>query len=105
MDRYDWVIMNTKKKMTITEAFNWYNSRDCEILECLRASERGARDTIYVIGSGYGYGNVGQRASYITDTGLGYGGKGTVTINKIYHANDMDKLVNSKIKHGVWVFK
>ena len=44
-----WVIMNTKKKMTITEAIIWFGSRNSTLIECQRHSERGLVESIYVI--------------------------------------------------------
>lgn len=99
---YDWVIMNTKKKMSLPEVFEWFGSKDCEALLCYRQSDRGARDVILVLGSGHGYGAVGESKDYITDTGLGYGGKGAIHIKSVFRPGD--RIVDTK-KYTIWVFK
>lgn len=104
-----WVIMNTKKKMTITEAIVWFGSRNSTLIECQRHSERGLVESIYVIGASSNYGKIGETVDYITDTGKGYGGKGRIKITGIANVHNgaikNDGYFNMYMKKPIWVFK
>lgn len=106
MDR--WVIMNTKKTATLEEAVIWFGS-DCTIIQGLRKSERGALKPVYILGGTAHYGNVGDKVGYVTDTGRGYGGKGTIHIENEMNVTGNILIGNpiySKIqKREIWVFK
>ena len=108
------VIMNTKKKMNLIEAIRWYGSEhSITIIEAIRFSNRGAKDTIYILGSGDGlYTIKGNIDNYIQDSVKGYTGRGqleilnvlTVLNEKITSISDPTTL-NEKKKYTVWVMK
>lgn len=106
MDR--WVIMNTKKKMTFEEAVIWF-SRNCTVIKGIRISERGAYESVYILGASAHYGNIGSQVNYVSDTGNGYGGKGKINIvdeiqvkNGTYRSNED---IDLREKRTIWVFK
>lgn len=110
------VIMKQGTKMNIHQAIKWFDSDEMIIIKALRMSERGALETIYILGAAGSYGvNMGDAVDYITDTGYGYGGKGKLRIldinlsgkrynNKIMTTSNVIEL-NEKIKLSVWVLK
>lgn len=110
----NWVIMNTKQKMTLQEAAKWYESNELTIIHGARCSNRGAYESIYIIGAGNNcYGHKGEMYNYTTDTGNGYGGTGVIKVynvtthdlsGKIMSVEDIMQ-VNEKRKLPVWVFK
>lgn len=109
----EWVIMNTKQKMKLADAIKWYNSADMTIVHATRMSERGACEDIYILGSGTGYGHKREHYKYVTDTGAGYGGKGTVLIRNVMTSDLSGRVmstedimaINEKKSLPVWVFK
>lgn len=107
-------IMNTKEKMNINEAIQWYSSNyPITIIQAIRFSNRGATDTIYILGSGDGYyTRKGSIDNYIQDSGNGYTGSGKLEIlnvitavNGIIMSVSDPRALNEKKKHTVWVMK
>ena len=111
-----WVMRNTKQKMNIHQAIEWFNSDKMTIIKARRYSYRGANEIIYIFGAYGSYGkNKGDSVEYITDTGNGYGGKGKLFIedvlysgtayqNKIMSTQNIMEL-NEIEKLPIWVFK
>lgn len=110
------VMMNTKYKMNIHGAINWFDADELTIFKATRLSNRNVVETIYIIGAGKGYCvNSGDRISYITDTGKGYGGKGELIIYDIIvsgkkYGNNIIQIqnktsLNEVIKLPIWVLK
>ena len=111
--KHAWVIMNTKKKMNLAEAAKWYESEKFTVIHAKRMSNRGVFEDIYILG-GYGtYGHRGQTFDYVTDTGLGYGGKGTLSVKNVITLNYNGMIlstedimaINEKKALPIWVFK
>lgn len=108
------VIMNTKKNMNLSEAIRWYDSQcPMTIIQAIRFSNRGATNTIYILGSGDEYyTRKGNIDNYIQDSGNGYTGSGQLKIlnvmtalnGTITSASD-PRAINEKKKHPVWVMK
>lgn len=110
------VMMNTKYKMNCYGAVNWFDSDELTLIQATRISNRNVVETIYILGAGVGYNiHSGDRLTYITDTGRGYGGKGELIINNIYKAGrkyrddiliiECKTKVNEVAKYPVWVMK
>ena len=110
------VILNTKYKMNGYGAVNWFDSDEFTLIQATRMSNRNVVEPIYIIGAGIGYKlHSGDRIDYITDTGKGYGGKGTLIINNIYKSGkkysnnimpiDCKNGFNEIIKLPLWVMK
>lgn len=103
-----WVIMNTKKKMTLEEAIKWFEY-DCTIIQATRYSDRGTVDKIYILGAVGNYVKNSYNVEYVTDTGNGYGGRGTLQLegiaNYINNRFTTGDNLNLKQKRTIWVFK
>ena len=99
--KYNWVVHNTKKKMSLEEIVNWFGDK-CTIMECARNSDKGVSERVYVVGASSNYGEVIGVYSYINDTGNGYGGHGRMTVFNIY---DGKKIKKDLGRRTVWVFK
>lgn len=76
------VFRNTNKRGNIEDLVKKALSEGwiCTIIACRRYSERGKVEDIYIMTSGFENCNPKQRVSYITDTGMGHGGKGICEI-------------------------
>ena len=111
-----WTIMNTKSKMNIHQAIEWFNIDEMIIIRARRYSYRGANEEIYILGAYGTYGiNPEDSIEYVSDTGNGYGGTGKLFIedimssgrkygNKIMSTHNIMEL-NEKVKLPIWVFK
>lgn len=85
----EFVIRNVKKKLNIQETISWYKG-SMTIIKCVRFSNRGAIEDIYIIGSGIGYKGltVNNVVDYISDNGMKHTGKGVVRIQNVITVNE-----------------
>lgn len=79
------VFRNTKKRGNIEDLVKKAVSEGwvCTLIACRRYSERGKVEDIYVMTSGFEECQPRQRVSYVTDTGMGHGGKGVCEIQEV----------------------
>ena len=104
-------IRNIKKRMSIDELLKWFE-RDATVIDAYRHSERGKVERIYIIGASGGYGlRLNATENYISDTGLGHGGKGLLQVKNIVESDVNCNIsavasphnLNEKIKLPVWI--
>ena len=108
-----WVIANTKQRMRITEAIKWFNCANTTIIHAKRMSNRGKFEDIYILGAYGTYGHKGETFDYVTDTGLGYGGRGALLIKNVMTSDISGRImstedimsINEKRTFPIWVFK
>ena len=105
------VIMNTKHKTTMEDAVKWFE-HPCTILDCIRKSDRGKVEKIYILGAISNYADNGEILRYVVDTGRGYGGRGSIvvhnsiTIKNLQIVDTADALrIDEKQKLPIYVFK
>ena len=107
----NFVIRNIKKKYNVHELISWYE-HDATIVKAKRISERGKEEIIYIAGAGPGYNlQVNTNHTYISDTGMGHGGKGYLQIINIVEADKSGTItavvypttLNEKEKLPVWI--
>lgn len=107
----EYVIRSTKKKMNIPQVIDWYE-HDFTLIHAIRSSERGAVEEIYIAGAGHGYSVLpGEKSKYISDTGFGHGGKGTIQIINLAEFTKGKQLkrvlsfetLNNKKKLPLWI--
>lgn len=107
----NFVIRNIKKKYDIHELISWYE-HEATIIKARRTSERGKVEYIYIVGAGPGWGfKNNTEHTYISDTGMGHGGKGYLHIVNIVEADNSGTItavanpitLNEKEKLPVWV--
>lgn len=102
--RYDWVLSQAKDigKKTPLQIAKWFEYH-CTIFECERISNGGEHEEVYVVCAGPC--NIkDNNVTYITDTGQGYGGTGSMII-KDYYASSSEIVKTKNQKRAVWVFK
>ena len=108
-----WVIMNTQEKLKLSDVIAWWESPEGVIIHCIRESNRGKVEDIYILGALGTYIQNGRNVyNYITDTGNGYGGTGKLYIlNYMTFHNGMimsvknPNKINEIKKFPLWVFK
>jgi len=114
--RADWYIMKgyhfPKSKTTIEEILAMDKEYDQTVMVCLRGSGYPVKwQEVFIIGSGGEYGKVGEKKTYIIDTGNGYRGQGDeVEIQNIIQIKkgEIVKTANNvglKEKRTPYVFK
>lgn len=108
----NWVIANTKVKLNLKQICEGDTWNRFIVIHCIRKSDRGAIEDIYIAGAENELPKSGEKHSYVVDTGRGYGGRGTVTVvnsflidNKIIMALLDPVKVNENKKLPVYVFK
>lgn len=106
------VMRNTKKKLTLEKAIEWYNYNNITIVKATRQSNRGANEQIYLIEAGTGCKEyvTGNILNYIQDNGNGHTGRGNLRITSVVEIKDetVTNILNQaeldkKQKLPVWV--
>lgn len=88
MTAEEWVISSAnevthgkKNLIDISKLFSGYNAYT--VLACRRISQRGKIEEIYIVGAGYGYGDIKTIHNYINETNNGLGGRGKCVIEGV----------------------